>query len=210
MEIPKLPNEIWIEILARLDGRTLRLVSLVNHLMYDLSNLQEVWKRLCLKDGYSEPASLITDLSESSKVKEKMDWKRLYIHYFRIKERNALFDFVTLTISKESLFGKSLKLNLPHIPQTLQSICHQWQDSQPNQNQERGKSKFSSILWTNGISDQHTDKTRKMLYHNLNVGQKRYSMVPKRFILDYHQKVLWDPVYDQVDLSQLIITSDRY
>jgi len=92
VELPHLPSEVWILILANLDFMSLLTVSGVNRRLMDIANDHLLWKNLCFKHSISleneESLSLFTEcllLSDSSSV-----WKKLLIRHFKNEHRNMI------------------------------------------------------------------------------------------------------------------------
>lgn len=92
MELPHLPSEIWILILANLDFMSLLTVSRVNKRLQEIANDHLLWRNLCFKHSISleneESLSLFTEcllLSDSANV-----WKKLLIRHFKNEHRNMI------------------------------------------------------------------------------------------------------------------------
>ena len=99
-----IPSEIWIQIMLKLDGISLRMLSQVNKRLYQVSQEQSLWQRVCL-------------LEESSEVQKytnaALNYKERYVLGYRNKVRIMRHDFTANRIARDLLFDIS-RLEIRH------------------------------------------------------------------------------------------------
>lgn len=105
----------------------------------------------------------------------------MFIQNYRAIQRNCLFDLLIRRASDETLFGSSLRINMPKANDAL-IICEQCtheRDWHLNHSDS-----ITPSLWNDGLNSRDT-----FLRHTLSIGcwwseSVRFNKIPKEFILE--------------------------